>query len=133
MQTEVHGANRFSVLVVDDDQEISKLLRRNLEDKDTEVVEAASGFECIRILRQAKVDLILLDVRLPDFNGWGILSLLRLTEPLCHTPVIVVSVEPPDTALIEKLKPDDYIQKPFDMRDLLERVRKIIGSRDANQ
>ena len=133
MQTEVHGANRFSVLVVDDDQEISKLLKRNLEDKDTEVVEAASGFECIRILRQAKVDLILLDVRLPDFNGWGILSLLRLTEPLHNIPVIVVSVEPPDTGLIEKLKPDDYIQKPFDLRDLLERVRKIIGSRDANQ
>ncbi len=133
MQTKAYGANRFSVLVVDDDQEVSKLLRRNLEDKDIEVIEAASGFECIRILRQAKVDLILLDVRLPDFNGWGILSLLRLTEPLCHTPVIVVSVEPPDTALIERLKPDDYIQKPFDMRDLLERVRKIIGSRDANQ
>jgi len=133
MQTEVHGANRLSVLVVDDDQALSKLIRHNLEDKDTQVVEAATALECIRILHEARVDLILLDLRLPDFNGWGILSLIRLTEPLRHIPVIVVSVEPPNIALMEQLKPDDYIQKPFDMRDLLVRVRKIIGSRSASQ
>jgi len=132
MQTEVHGANRLSVLVVDDDQALSKLIRHNLEDKDTQVVEAATALECIRILHEARVDLILLDLRLPDFNGWGILSLIRLTEPLRHIPVIVVSVEPPNIALMEQLKPDDYIQKPFDMRDLLVRVRKVIGSRSAN-
>ncbi len=132
MQTEVHGANRLLVLVVDDDQALSKLLRHNLEDKDTQVVEAATALECIRILHEVRVDLILLDIRLPDFNGWGILSLIRLTEPLCHIPVIVVSVEPPNTALMEQLKPDDYIQKPFDMRDLLVRVRKVIGSRRDN-
>ncbi len=133
MQTEVHSTKRFSVLVVDDDRAISKLIRHNLEDKGTQVVEAASGLDCIRILHEAKVDLILLDIRLPDFNGWGILSLLRLTEPLRHIPVIVVTVEPPNTALIEQFRPDDYIQKPFDMRDLLVRVRKVIGSRSTRQ
>ncbi len=133
MKTEVHGTKRLSVLVVDDDRAISKLIRNNLEDKGTQVVEAASGLDCIRILQETRVDLILLDLRLPDFNGWGILSLLRLTEPLRHIPVIVVTVEPPDAALIEQFRPDDYIQKPFDMRDLLVRVRKVIGSRSANQ
>jgi len=133
MQTEARGANRFSVLVVDDDRAMSNLIRRNLEDKDTQVVEAATGLDCIRILHEARVDLIILDLRLPDFNGWGILSLLRLTEPLRHIPVIVVTVEPPDTALIEQFKPDDYIQKPFDMRDLLVRVRKVISLRSASQ
>ena len=133
MQTEVHSTKRLSVLVVDDDRAISKLIRHNLEDKGTQVVEAATGLDCIRILHEARVDLILLDLRLPDFNGWGILSLLRLTEPLCHIPVIMVTVEPPDTALIEQFRPDDYIQKPFDMRDLLMRVRKVIGSRSASQ
>ncbi len=133
MPTKVNGADRFSVLVVDDDQELSKLIKHNLEDKNTQVVEAASGLDCIRIVHEAKVDLILLDLRLPDFNGWGILSLLRLTEPLRDTPVIVVSVEPPDMTLIEQLRPNDYIQKPFDMRELLVRVRKVIGSRSANQ
>ncbi len=133
MQTEADGANRFSVLVVDDDRAMGNLIRRNLEDKDTQVVEAATGLDCIRILNEARVDLIVLDLRLPDFNGWGILSLLRLTEPLSHIPVIVVTVEPPDTALIEQFKPDDYIQKPFDMRDLLVRVRKVISLRSASQ
>ena len=133
MPTEVHSANRLSVLVVDDDRAISKLIRCNLEDKCTQVVEAATGLDCIRILHEAKVDLVVLDLELPDFDGWGILSLLRLTEPLRHIPVIMVSVEPPNKALIEKLRPDDYIQKPFDMRDLLMRVRRIISSRSAYQ
>ncbi len=133
MQTEVHGTKRLSVLVVDDDRAISKLIRHNLEDKGTQVVEVATGLDCIRVLHEARVDLILLDIRLPDFNGWGILSLLKLTEPLRHIPVIMVSVEPPNTALIQQFRPDDYIQKPFDMRDLLVRVRKVIGSRSVNQ
>ncbi len=133
MQTKLHGIKQCSVLVVDDDRAISKLIRHNLEDKSTQVVEAATGLDCIRILHEARVDLILLDIRLPDFNGWGILSLLRLTAPLCDIPVIVVSVEPPNTALIEQFRPDEYIQKPFDMRDLLVRVRKVIGSRSASQ
>ena len=132
MQTEIRGAKQLSVLVVDDDQALSRLIKRNLEGAGTQVVEAASGFDCIRILHQAKVDLILLDLKLPDFNGWGILSLLRLTEPLRHIPVIVVSVEPPNMALIEQFRPDDYIQKPFDIRDLLVRVRKVISSRSAS-
>jgi len=126
MATKVDSVKRLSVLIVDDDQKLSKLIRRNLEGGNIQVVEAASGLDCIRIIHDTRVDLILLDLGLPDFNGWGILSLLRLTEPLRHIPVIVVTVEPPDVALVEKLKPDDYIQKPFDMRDLLTRVRNII-------
>ncbi len=132
MQMEVHSANWRSVLVVDDDRATSRLIRRNLEDEGTQVVEAATGLDGIRILREARVDLIVLDIRLPDFSGWAILSLLRLTESLRHIPVIVVSVEPPDTALIEQFRPDDYIQKPFDIRDLLARVRKVIGSGSAS-
>lgn len=133
MQAEILDVNRLSILVVDDDQAISKLLKHNLEDKSTQVFEAATGFDCIRILHQAKVDLVLLDLRLPDFNGWGILSLIRLTELLHDIPVIVVSVEPPNAASIEQFSPDDYIQKPFDMRDLLVRVKKAISSRIPRQ
>ncbi len=122
------GAKRFLILVVDDDWETSKLVKYNLENKSTKVIEAATGLDGIRILNETKVDLILLDIKLPDFNGWGILSLLRLTEPLRNLPVIVTSIEPPDTALIKRLRPNDYIQKPFDMRDLLMRVRKVTSS-----
>ncbi|MBM2824553.1 MAG: DNA-binding response regulator [Dehalococcoidales bacterium] len=121
-----------SVLVVEDDRAISRLLRSNLETKDTHVFEAATGLDCVRILQETNIDLVLLDLRLPDFNGWGILSLLRLTEPLSDMPVIIVSVEPPDRGLMEKLHPDDYIQKPFDMSNLLARVRRVIGRRSLS-
>jgi len=127
MQTEPPG-NPASVLVVEDDQEISRLLKRNLENENTRVVEVATGLDCIKTIQEARVDLVLLDLRLPDFNGWGILSLLRFTESLHHIPVIVVSVEPPNTDLIEQLKPNDYVQKPFDIRDLVRRVRRVMDS-----
>ncbi|MEE8353052.1 MAG: response regulator [Dehalococcoidales bacterium] len=123
------GAKRLSVLVVDDDRETSRLLKRTLEDSDTEVIEAASGAECVKALGEGRVDLLLLDIRLPDFSGWGVLSLVRLTEALHDMPVIVVSEEPPNAAMMERLKPDDYVQKPFDMRDLLSRVTRITGGK----
>ena len=127
MESVVRSVKCFSILVVDDDRAISTLIRQNLEGEDTCVLEAATGLDCMKILQETKVDLVVLDLSLPDFNGWGILSLLRLTEPYHLIPVIMVSGEPPDTALIEQLKPDDYVQKPFDMSDLLARVRKAIG------
>lgn len=125
------GSKRLSVLVVDDDRETSRLLKRTLEDGDTEVIEAASGAEGVRALGESRVDLLLLDIRLPDFSGWGVLSLVRLTEGLRDMPVIVVSEEPPNAVMMERLKPDDYVQKPFDMRDLLSRVTRITGGKSS--
>jgi DNA-binding response OmpR family regulator len=133
MEKEIHGADRLSILVVDDDRAMSKVIRQNLEDKDTQVLEVGTGLDGIKILVESRVDLVLLDIKLPDVSGWGILSLLKLTEWLCHIPVIVVSVEPPEAVLMERLRPEDYIQKPFDMRDLLERVRAVIDSEKINQ
>lgn len=127
MLIELHGADLVAILIVEDDQIMSKLIKQNLEDESIRVVEAATGLECIRIIREAKVDLILLDIRLPDFSGWGILSLIRLTEKLHKIPVIVVSVEPPNAALLEQYKPNGYIQKPFDIRHLLAEVKTVIG------
>ena len=126
MESVVRSVKCFSILVVDDDRAISTLIRQNLEGEDTCVLEAATGLDCMKILQETKVDLVVLDLSLPDFNGWGILSLLRLTEPFRLIPVIMVSAEPPDTTLINQLRPDDYIQKPFDMSDLLARVQKVI-------
>ncbi|MEE8372734.1 MAG: response regulator [Dehalococcoidia bacterium] len=133
MQAEPHVSEKRLVLVVDDDQAITKLIRRNLEDRDTQVVEVTTGLDCITKLLNTRVDLILLDLKLPDFNGWGILSLLRLTESLSDMPVIVVTAEPADAAMVQQLRPDDYIQKPFEMRDLLASVKGVIGPGRANE
>ncbi len=133
MQKDMSSSNRLSVLVVDDDRAISKLLRQNLEDAGTQVTEAASGLEAISALQDHKVDIVLLDIRLPDFSGWGILSLLRLTEALRELPVIVVSEEPPNATLMNRLQPDDYIRKPFDMRDLITRVGRVADARNLKK
>lgn len=133
MQEKSQATGKRSVLVVDDDQAITRLIRRNLEDRDTQVVEVTTGLDCITKLLDTRVDLILLDLKLPDFNGWGILSLLRLTESLSDIPVIVVTAEPADAAMVRQLRPDDYIQKPFEMRDLLASVRRIIESGRTNE
>lgn len=123
----IRSTKQPSVLVIEDDQAISRLIRQNLEDDGIRVIEAATGLDGIRILQEEGADLIILDLKLPDFNGWSILSLLRLTEPWRHIPVIMVSAEPPDTAFIKQLRPDDYIQKPFDIRDLLAQVKKAFN------
>ncbi len=123
--------NPLKVLAVDDDWAMTRLIRRNLEKEDIAVVEVGTGLDCMRVLCDEGIDLILLDLRLPDFNGWGILSLLRATDSLKNIPVIIVSVEPPDTDRIRQFRPDDYLQKPFDIRDLLSRVRRLAGQRPS--
>ena len=133
MEEEINGTDWLSILVIDDDRGISKAIRQNLEAENIRVFEAATGLDGIKILVESEVDLVLLDIKLPDVSGWGVLSLLRLTEWLSHIPVIIISIESPDVALLERLKPEDYIQKPFDMRDLLVRVGKVIDSWKANK
>ncbi len=120
-----------SVLVVDDDRAISKLIKFNLEDESTRVIDVATGSDGIRVLHEAKIDLLLLDLGLPDIDGRAVLSELRETYLLRSLPVIVVSADPPDRRLMEKFSLDDYIQKPFDIRDLLLKVKKAITAKST--
>ncbi|MEW6142560.1 MAG: response regulator [Chloroflexota bacterium] len=117
-----------SVLIVDSDAVLSRLMKHNLEDESTAVTQAGTGLDCMKVLSEKRIDLLLLDTALPDFNGWGILSLLRLTAPLRGILIVMMTTDAPSTALIQGLKPDDCIQKPFDMRDLVNRVGKLMSS-----
>ena len=119
--------NKHLILVVDDDPGISRLLRYNLEDQDTRVIAAENGLEGIKLLTEEKIDLLILDVKLPDFSGWGILSLLRISEIYYRLPVIMISVEPFGTELVTTHRPDAYLQKPFDVRQLLTIVENIVS------
>lgn len=125
MKTVSGNVNKRLILVVDDDPGISRLLRYNLEDRETCVIAAGNGLEGIKLLTGEKIDLLILDVKLPDFNGWGILSLLRISEIYHRLPVIMISVEPFGTELITTYRPDAYLQKPFDVRQLLTMVENI--------
>ena len=118
---------RRSILVVDGDQKVIDMLRRNLEKSPLGVQEATTGLECLRRVSDGTIALVIIDTDLADFNVWGILSLLRMTEGTAAIPVIMMGEEPPDRAKRLNVQPDDYIQKPFDMRDLLARVERYAG------
>lgn len=125
----LHGAGPCAsgphVLVVDDDAEISALVTRYLEGHGFRASVAGSGAELRRALGEQSIDLILLDLGLPDEDG---LVLLRQFQQDWHGPVIVVSGrgESVERVVGLELGADDYITKPFELRELLARVRSVL-------
>lgn len=113
------------ILVVDDDTEISDLLARYLDAHGYRVSVAGNGAELRSAIREHRIDLILLDLGLPDEDG---LTLLRQFQHEWYGPVIVVSGrgESVERVIGLELGADDYITKPFDLRELLARVRSVL-------
>ena len=126
---DVDQLNKLKVLVVDDDWQMTRLVRANLRSDRVEVAEAGTAEDGLRILRAGGIDLILLDVNLPDMSGWDVLALIRASETLRNIPVIVVSVEPADGALVRRFKPEGYMQKPLDVRALVGRMNRLASRR----
>lgn len=116
---------RPHILVVDDDAQVATLLNRYLGGQGFRVSVAANGAELDRILGEQPIDLILLDLGLPDEDG---LVLLRRFQQHWNGPVIVVSGrgEAVERVVGLELGADDYISKPFDLRELLARVRSVL-------
>lgn len=116
---------RPHVLVVDDDVEICNLLVRYLGGNGYCVSTAGSGAQLRSSIREQRIDLVLLDLGLPDEDG---LTLLRAIRPEWTGPVIVVSGrgESVERVVGLELGADDYISKPFDLRELLARVRSVL-------
>ena len=114
------------VLVVDDEQNIVDILRFNLQREGFEVLAAYDGPDGLRQAQTLSPDLILLDVMLPGMDGFHVCEELRKTDPL--TPVIMLTAreEERDRVLGLELGADDYVVKPFSVRELMARVRTNI-------
>jgi two-component system, OmpR family, KDP operon response regulator KdpE len=113
---------RPTVLIVDDELQIRRLLRVTLEAHNYRVVEAASGQEAITEAAQRRPDLVVLDLGLPDMDG--VAALKRLRE-WSHVPVVVLSVRDREEDKVAALDngADDYVTKPFNSAELLARLR----------
>jgi DNA-binding response OmpR family regulator len=113
------------VLVVDDEPRMIHFIRLNLEHDGFEVSEAASGTEALEALRDTLPDLILLDVMMPDLDGFETLELIR---EISNVPVIMLTAkgEEDDRVRGLELGADDYITKPFSPRELVSRVRAVL-------
>ncbi len=113
------------ILVVDDDPEIVRLVRGYLTQAGYQVLTAANGATAVAALRREKPDLIILDLMLPDRDGWDITRFVRGDRQLQATPIIMLTARIEDTDKIVGLEmgADDYVTKPFNPRELVARVR----------
>ncbi|OGO15761.1 MAG: DNA-binding response regulator, partial [Chloroflexi bacterium RBG_16_48_8] len=116
---------RRRVLVVDDEPRMIHFIRLNLEHDGFEVTEAASGTAALEVMRDILPDLILLDVMMPDLDGFETLELVR---EISNVPIIMLTAkgEEDDRVRGLELGADDYITKPFSPRELVSRVRAVL-------
>ena len=123
------------ILVVDDDKEVVRLMRAYLEQAGYEVLVAYDGETAVHNLRREKPDLLLLDLMLPDRDGWDITRLVRGDPILAHIPIIMLTARVEDTDKIIGLEigADDYVTKPYNPREVVARVRARLRSQGAQQ
>jgi two-component system alkaline phosphatase synthesis response regulator PhoP len=116
------------VLVVDDDRQIVRVLQSYLEQAGYHVSTAYEGETALRAIRAEHPDLVVLDLMLPDRDGWEIARLLRADPHLASLPIIMLTarVEDADKIVGLELGADDYITKPFNPREVLARVRAVL-------
>jgi two-component system alkaline phosphatase synthesis response regulator PhoP len=116
------------VLVVDDDVQIVRLVRAYLEQAGFQVTIAYDGATALSLLQQVRPHLIVLDLMLPDRDGWDITRNIRTNTNFANTPIIMLTarVEDTDKIIGLELGADDYITKPFNPREVVARVRSIL-------
>lgn len=117
--------NRRKILVVDDEERMVRFIRLNLEHDGFLVAEAFNGKQALSRLRDQTPDLILLDVMMPDLDGFDVLQMIR---EISNTPVIMLTAkgEEDDRVRGLELGADDYVTKPFSPRELVSRVKAVL-------
>jgi DNA-binding response OmpR family regulator len=117
------GARR--VLVADDDRDVRTLVRTLLERAGYEVLEAADGRECLRVMYERRPELVVLDVGMPALDGWE--TLMRIRE-VADVPVLLLTARGDELDRVRGLRAgaDDYVPKPFGRQELLARVEALL-------
>jgi len=131
------GGGSKVILVVDDEEDIRKLLKRLLADKGHRVVEADRGLLALRMVKEHTPDLIILDAMLPELHGFDIARRIRGSEKYGQIPIIMVSAVYRGWRIAEDLKNnygiEEYIEKPFRITDVLKAVQKLLAERDQRK
>jgi DNA-binding response OmpR family regulator len=116
------------ILVVEDEPDVAELLRYHLCREGYDVVVGASGADALRHARDGRIEAVLLDIMVPQLNGWEVCRRLKQDAETRAIPVIMVTgrVEEGDKVLGFELGADDYVTKPFSPRELVARVRAVL-------
>jgi two-component system sensor histidine kinase/response regulator len=121
------------ILIVDDEQDVVDLLRYNLEKAHYETVVAFNGQQAIEAVRLDAPDVVLLDIMLPDISGWEICKTLRDSSLGKFLPIIMLTALSDEEARIKGLTlgANDYLAKPFSLRELQLKIRKCLDQRQT--
>ena len=116
---------KTKILIVEDDRNISELLRLYLEKEGFEVVQAEDGRRGVELFNASEPDLILLDLMLPILDGWGV---CREVRKVSNVPIIMVTAKDEvfDKVMGLEMGADDYIAKPFDMKEVIARIHAVL-------
>ena len=123
------NTNRKCILCVEDEPEMIDLIRLILGRRGFEVKGATGGMQGLKMIREEHPDLVLLDLMMPDMDGWEVYQQIKADEKTRDIPVIVVTAKAQSIDKVLGLhiaKVDDYIAKPFSPQDLLNSVEKVL-------
>ncbi len=114
-----------TIMVIDDEPQIRRVLRASLNSQGAKVVDAPNGEDALELLRQRTVDLVLLDLNMPGMGGFETCRAIRNAWDM---PIIVVSVRDSDKDKVQALDAgaDDYVSKPFSFDELMARIRAAL-------
>ena len=120
--------NKKRILLVDDEEDLRKMLAFRLEAVDYEVLQAVDGQEGLNKARADKPDLIILDLMLPKLDGFKVCRMLKFDEKYKHIPVIMFTAraQKNDEELGKEMGADAYITKPFEPKALLEKMKELL-------
>ena len=119
------------VVTIEDEQEMIDLIKLILGRKGFEVHGANGGVKGLETIREIMPDLVLLDLMMPEMDGWQVYQQIKKDETIQHIPVIVVTAKAQNIDKVLGLhiaKVDDYISKPFSLQELVDRVEDVLKS-----
>ncbi|HEX7435039.1 MAG TPA: response regulator [Anaerolineaceae bacterium] len=122
--------NKIHVIYIEDDSEMIDLVSLILTRKGYTVKGALGGHQGLDMVRQEPPDMILLDLMMPDMDGWDVYQQLKANETTAHIPVIVITAKSQTIDQVLGLhiaKVDDYICKPFRPQELIDSIEKILN------
>ena len=122
-------AEKKMVVCIEDEPEMIDLVRLILGRKGFELIGAIGGMEGLEKMRESKPDLVLLDLMMPDMDGWEVYQQMKADDDLKDIPVIVVTAKAQSIDKVLGLhiaKVDDYVTKPFGPQELLQSVNRVL-------
>ncbi len=119
-----------TILTVDDERDVVELIRFHLVKAGYTVLTAGSGREALDVIRSNRPDLVLLDLMLPDIDGFGVCEILRRHPSTAAIPIVIISAWDTTDSLNLGLELGalDYLTKPFSPKELVERVRRLLSA-----